>query len=166
MKGVLLVSDLESGPDLTAITADLVGAFVSNNRVSSGDLPKVIADVYGALAGLGAAAEQPEGAPAFKGAVTARKSLASREHIISMLDGKPYRSLKRHLARNGLTPDEYRQRYGLPVNYPMVAPAYSDYRREIAKRLGLGRNRKKGAAKATGGKAVKPRGRAAAPKGP
>ncbi|MEA2885151.1 MAG: hypothetical protein QOH32_4407 [Bradyrhizobium sp.] len=157
------MANCESEPNLTAITANLVGAFVSNNNVRGDDLPKVIADVYGALAGLGAAA-QPEEAPAFKGAVSARKSLASREHIISMLDGKPYRSLKRHLARNGLTPDEYRQRYGLSANYPMVAPGYSDHRREIAKRLGLGRNPKGEDAKSKAGKAPKRRGRGAAAK--
>jgi predicted transcriptional regulator len=71
--------------------------------------------------------------------VSVRKSLGSKDHILSMIDGKPYKSLKRHLSRHGLTPDDYRSRYNLPSSYPMVAPAYSEQRREVAKRLGLGR---------------------------
>ncbi|HEY0412346.1 MAG TPA: MucR family transcriptional regulator [Allosphingosinicella sp.] len=160
------MSDLESRTNLRELTADLVGAFVAHNNVRGDDLPKVIADVYGALAGLGAASPQPEEAPAFKGAVTARKSLASREHIISMIDGKPYKSLKRHLSAKGLTPADYRQRYGLPASYPMVAPGYSEKRREVAKRLGLGRKpRVAGAKAAGGGDAPKRRGRRGAAKG-
>jgi predicted transcriptional regulator len=87
-----------------------------------------------------APAEQPEEQPAteYQPAVTVRKSLASPDHIISMIDGKPYRSLKRHLGRHGLTPDQYRQRYGLKADYPMVAPAYSEQRRAMAHKIGLG----------------------------
>ncbi|RYE95881.1 MAG: transcriptional regulator, partial [Oxalobacteraceae bacterium] len=72
-------------------------------------------------------------------AVTARKSLASPDHIISMIDGKPYKTLRRHLATNGMTPVEYRERYGLKADYPMVAPTYSEARRTMAKSIGLGR---------------------------
>ena len=75
----------------------------------------------------------------FKPAVTARKSLSSPDHIISLIDGKPYKSLKRHLSGHGLTPQEYRQRYGLKADYPMVAPTYAQTRRELAKKFGLGR---------------------------
>jgi len=71
--------------------------------------------------------------------VTARKSLASPDHIISMIDGKPYKTLRRHLATNGMTPVEYRERYGLKADYPIVAPTYSEARRTIAKGIGLGR---------------------------
>jgi predicted transcriptional regulator len=71
--------------------------------------------------------------------VTARKSLASKEHIISMIDGKPYKTLRRHLATNGMTPAEYRERYNLKADYPMVAEAYSESRRAMAKKIGLGR---------------------------
>ena len=71
--------------------------------------------------------------------VSARKSLRSRDHIISMIDGKPYKTLKRHLSGHGLTPEQYRERYKLPVSYPMVAESYSAARREMAKRIGLGR---------------------------
>ena len=70
---------------------------------------------------------------------SAGKSLASRDHIISMIDGKPYRSLHRHLTANGSTPDEYRRRYNLQPDCPMVASGYSESRREMAKRVGLGR---------------------------
>jgi predicted transcriptional regulator len=82
-----------------------------------------------------------EAVPAQKytAAVSARKSLASRDHIISMIDGKPYKTLRRHLATNGMTPDEYRTRYGLKANYPMVAPTYSESRSAMAKTIGLGR---------------------------
>jgi predicted transcriptional regulator len=72
-------------------------------------------------------------------AVTVRKSLASKDHIISLIDGKPYTTLKRHLGAHGLTPAQYRERYGLKSDYPMVAPAYAEKRRELAKKIGLGR---------------------------
>jgi predicted transcriptional regulator len=72
-------------------------------------------------------------------AVSVRKSLASRDHIISMIDGKPYKTLRRHLSTNGLTPEEYRARYNLKADYPMVAESYSEARRAMAKTIGLGR---------------------------
>lgn len=78
---------------------------------------------------------EPERVPA----VSVRKSLASRDHIISMIDGKPYKTLTRHLSTHGLTQDGYRARYNLSKSYPMTAPAYSEQRREMAKKLGLGR---------------------------
>lgn len=127
--------------DLTALTVDLLSAFVANNNVRSDDLPALIASTHAALAGLNNESHVPvaEAQPEYTPAVTARKSLASREHIVSMIDGKSYKTLKRHLSGHGLTPDQYRERYGLPASYPMVAPAYSEARRDTAKRLGLGR---------------------------
>ena len=113
----------------TRANADEVHAFITSMNKTLTDLtaaPAVQQDN---------AAEQPEYTPK----VSARKSLGSRDYIISMIDGRPYRTLKRHLATNGLTPDEYRARYNLKTDYPMVAPAYSESRRETAKRLGLGR---------------------------
>ena len=137
----------EQQSDLTTLTVDLLSAFVSNNNVRSEDLPGLIQSTHAALSGLNAPSPaSPESEPEFTGAVSARKSLASRDHIISMIDGKPYRSLKRHLSSHGLTPDDYRQRYKLPSSYPMVAPGYSEQRREVAKRLGLGRKRNGGGA--------------------
>jgi predicted transcriptional regulator len=126
--------------NLTELTVDLLSAFVSNNTVRSTDLPELIASTHSALKALADEIPPPaEDTPEFTPAVTVRKSLGSRDHILSMIDGKAYKSLKRHLSAHGLTPDEYRQRYRLPADYPMVAPAYSEQRREVAKRLGLGR---------------------------
>jgi predicted transcriptional regulator len=71
-------------------------------------------------------------------AVSVRKSLASPDHIVSMIDGKPYKTLRRHLSTHGLTPEDYRARYNLKADYPMVAPAYSEHRRAMAKKIGLG----------------------------
>jgi predicted transcriptional regulator len=142
---------------LTELTVDLLAAFVSNNTVGARDLPELIASTHAALAALdgGARAEaEPERAaePEYAPAVSIRKSLGKREHILSMIDGKPYKTLKRHLSRHGLTPADYRARYKLPGDCPMVAPAYSEARREVAKRLGLGRKpgtRRRGRAKAS-----------------
>lgn len=123
----------------TALTV----AWLSNTgvRASAADVPAFLRSMFEALEGLGAAqlvtAEAGQGT--YEPAVSVRKSLASRDHIVSMIDGKPYRTLKRHLAVNGLTPDEYRQRYGLKAEYPMTAPSYSEARSSMAKSLGLGR---------------------------
>ncbi|HEY0310961.1 MAG TPA: MucR family transcriptional regulator [Allosphingosinicella sp.] len=128
--------------ELTALTADIVAAYVSHNNVSVNDLPAVIASTHGALAGLAKSAVAADATPAeaeFKPAVTRRKSLADPQRIISMIDGKPYAALKRHLATHGVTPKEYRARYNLPADYPMVAPGYSQARRDMAKKIGLGR---------------------------
>lgn len=130
--------------NLTLLTVDLLSAYLASNNVEHGDIAPLIQSTHAALKGIDApeppAAEEPEHKPA----VSVRKSTGSRNHIISLIDGKPYQTLKRHLAKHGLTPASYRERYGLPKTYPMVAPAYSEQRRAIAGRLGLGR-RVKGA---------------------
>ena len=111
-------------------------------------MPAFIAQTHASIAGLSKqeepAAPEPEvePVPEHQPAVTVRKSLASRDHVLSMIDGRPYKTLKRHLSRHGLTPAEYRQRYGLKADYPMTTPAYSEHRREVAKSLGLGRKPK------------------------
>ncbi|MBA4090105.1 MAG: MucR-family transcriptional regulator [Sphingobium sp.] len=128
--------DMDS-PDLTTLTVQLLSAYVGNNSVAPEALPDLIAATRSALSGVAAAPEPL--VPEFVAAVSARKSLASRDHIVSMIDGKPYKTLKRHLGTHGLTPAEYRSRYGLPKDYPMVAPAYSEQRRQTAARIGLGR---------------------------
>ena len=130
------MADAET-PDLTTLTVQLLSAYVSNNQVPSAELAGLIQSTRTALSGDVAAVEPA--APEFAPATTARKSLASRDHIVSMIDGKSYKTLKRHLSTHGLTPAEYRDRYKLPKDYPMVAPGYSEQRREVAKRLGLGR---------------------------
>ena len=125
--------------DLTTLTVELLSAFVSNNTIDSGDLAGLIQSTHTALAGINAPGPVEPPAREYEPAVTVRKSLGSREHILSLIDGKPYKTLKRHLSGHGLTPAEYRERYKLQADYPMVAPAYSEHRREVAQRLGLGR---------------------------
>ncbi|WP_277983907.1 MucR family transcriptional regulator [Sphingomonas faeni] len=114
-----------------------------NTRTNADDVPAFLNRMYETVSvlvgGNGAAAESEAVAPEYTPAVTARKSLASQDHIISMIDGKKYKTLRRHLATNGMTPQEYRERYGLKADYPMVAPSYSEARRTMAKSIGLGR---------------------------
>jgi len=114
-----------------------------NTRTNADDVPTFLNKMYETVSvlvgGHGMAAEPEASAQEYTPAVTARKSLASPDHIISMIDGKPYKTLRRHLATNGMTPVEYRERYGLKADYPMVAPTYSEARRRMAKSIGLGR---------------------------
>lgn len=123
--------------DLTALTVQLLSAYVANNQVPNDELPKLIAATREALGGR----VEPEAPPPqeYSRAVSVKASTASPDHIISMIDGRPYKSLRRHLKAAGLTPAEYIARYKLPKDYPMVAPGYSAQRREVAKKLGLGR---------------------------
>ncbi|MDX8437920.1 MULTISPECIES: MucR family transcriptional regulator [Mesorhizobium] len=122
---------------LIELTAEVVSAYVSNNPVPVGDLPALIDRVHGALKSAGGgAAEKPE---ALTPAVPIRKSVTP-DYIISLEDGKKFKSLKRHLSVHyGLTPDEYRAKWGLPADYPMVAPNYAAARSSLAKSMGLGR---------------------------
>jgi predicted transcriptional regulator len=125
--------------DLTTLTVQLLSAYVANNSVANDDLAALIQSTRAALAGI-STPEEPA-APVFTPAVGIRKSLSSPDHIISMIDGKQYKTLKRHLGTHGLSPAEYRERYNLPKDYPLVAPSYSEQRRETAARIGLGRKR-------------------------
>ncbi|GAA0275673.1 MucR family transcriptional regulator [Alteraurantiacibacter aestuarii] len=121
---------------LITLTSDIVTAHVANNNVDVSDLPVLIQSVYGALSGLGsveAKEERPEPA------VTIRASIKN-DHVVCLEDGKKMKMLKRHLMTDhGMTPDEYRARWNLPADYPMVAPDYAEKRRELAKKIGLGR---------------------------
>ncbi|MFN3424258.1 MULTISPECIES: MucR family transcriptional regulator [Novosphingobium] len=122
---------------LITLTSDIVAAHVSNNSVAVSDLPTLINNVYSALAGLDqpAVAEEPAPEPA----VSIRASVKN-DHIVCLEDGKKLKMLKRHLAtRYNMTPEQYRARWNLPADYPMVAPAYAEKRRELAKKIGLGR---------------------------
>ena len=113
-----------------------------NTRISADEVPAFLSkmhDTVSALLGSTDAAPVADVATEYTPAVTSRKSLASRDHIISMIDGKPYKTLRRHLTTHGLTPEEYRERYGLKSDYPMVAESYSESRRAMAKKIGLGR---------------------------
>ena len=127
-----------NGDALIELTADVVAAYVSNNPVPVGELPNLIADVHAALGRVGGA---PEPAPVDKQkpAVNPKKSVHD-DYIICLEDGKKFKSLKRHLSVHfGLTPAEYRDKWGLPHDYPMVAPGYSAARSALAKSMGLGR---------------------------
>ena len=134
-----------SKSDYIALAADIVSAFVSNNSVPATDLPALIANVHGALQNVANPA-QTQAAEKPTPAVPVKKSITP-DAIISLIDGKPYKSLKRHLARHGFSPEQYREQYGLPRDYPMVAPAYAQKRSELAKQAGLGQQRRKAAAK-------------------
>ncbi len=123
--------------DLLQITSDIVSAHVSNNPVPLGELPGLIQTVYSALTGLSAPASAPE--VELKPAVNPKKSVTD-DYIVCLEDGKKLKMLKRHLATSyGMTPAEYRAKWGLPHDYPMVAPAYARKRQELAKKIGLGR---------------------------
>jgi predicted transcriptional regulator len=125
--------------DLIELSTEIVSAYVSHNAVSPSDLPKLIAEVHGALRGL-QSNEVPMPVEELKPAVPVRKSVGN-DYIICLEDGKKFKSLKRHLRTHyNLSPEEYREKWGLPADYPMVAPSYSATRSKLAKDNGLGRN--------------------------
>lgn len=122
---------------LLALVSDIVSAHVGNNTVASGELPGLIANVYGALAGLGEPIVETVARP--DPAVSVRASIKP-DHIVCLEDGKKMKMLKRHLMTDhGMTPEQYRQRWSLAPDYPMVAPNYAEQRRDLAKQIGLGR---------------------------
>jgi predicted transcriptional regulator len=128
--------------NLLELTAEIVAAYVGNNTVAQADLPKLIANIYQSLtaAGEGAADGKSEAAE-LKPAVPVRKSITP-DYIICLEDGKKFKSLKRHLRTHyDLSPEQYREKWGLPVDYPMVAPNYAEARSSLAKKIGLGQNR-------------------------
>lgn len=125
--------------ELLTLVADVVAAYVSNNSVDATQLPELIKSVHGVMRNIDAP-EAPAAPEKPKGAVPVRGSIKP-DAILSMIDGRPYKTLKRHISRHGFTPESYREAFGLPRDYPMVAASYSDVRRETAKRLGLGRKR-------------------------
>lgn len=126
---------------LIELTADVVAAYVSNNPVPAAELPNLIADVHSALGKVGgvpsvASAEKQ------KPAVNPKRSVHD-DYIVCLEDGKKFKSLRRHIMTHyGLTPDQYREKWGLDANYPMVAPNYAAARSQLAKKMGLGRKRK------------------------
>lgn len=137
---------MDETPDTITLAAELTAAWLANpnTRADVDAVPAFLNTIHSALRDLGSAPNGAEddrtAAPTqFVPAVSVRKSLASPDRIISMIDGKSYRTLRRHLSNHGLTPEQYRERYKLKADYPMVAPGYSDARREMAKKIGLGR---------------------------
>lgn len=148
------------------LATELTMAWLSNpnTRTNVEDVPVFLKSMFDAVNGLSASPVEtlPEDTAAeYTGAVTARKSLANPEVIISMIDGKPYKMLRRHLSQNGLTPDEYRSRYGLKPDYPMVAPTYSEARRAMAMKIGLGSKGRQSKAASAASAPAKKRGRPA-----
>jgi predicted transcriptional regulator len=133
------------GETLITLTADIVSAHVSNNSVAVNDLPALIQNVHGALNALGNRKEEPEARP--EPAVSIRSSIKP-DFIVCLEDGKKLKMLKRHLMTHyQMTPDEYRQKWGLNADYPMVAPNYAEQRRTLAKKIGLGTKRRRTARK-------------------
>ncbi|KQP85405.1 MULTISPECIES: MucR family transcriptional regulator [unclassified Methylobacterium] len=125
--------------DFVDLAADIVAAYVSNNPVRPSDLPDLIRNVHASLSGLaGGVAPVSEEAEIEKPSAAQIRKSVTPDGIVSFLDGKSYKTLKRHLSSHGLDPHSYRQRYGLPADYPMVAPSYAAMRSELAKSIGLG----------------------------
>jgi predicted transcriptional regulator len=127
--------------DLASLTADIVSAYVMKNAISRSDLPNVIASVHAALQNLRRVAPEPE---KLEPRVPIKKSITP-DYLISLEDGRRYKTLRRHLTGRGLTPEAYREKWGLPRDYPMVAPNYAKQRSDLAKALGLGQARKSAA---------------------
>jgi predicted transcriptional regulator len=126
-------------PDFTSLTAEVVSAYVAKNSLRPADIPDLIASVHRALQGL---SSPPQAEPEKREpAVSIRKSITP-DFLISMEDGRRYKTLRRHLTGRGLTPEQYREKWGLPRDYPMVAPNYAKQRSELAKALGLGQLRR------------------------
>jgi len=133
---------------LISLTADIVAAYVAKNNVAAADLPTLIGQIHGSMSSLAAGGPAVKEAP--KPAVPIKKSITP-DYIVCLEDGKKFKSLKRHLgSAYGMTPDEYRQKWGLPIDYPMVAPNYAAARSELAKQTGLGRKPKAAVVKLSG----------------
>ena len=132
------MSDTSNANELLALTTDIVASHVSNNTVAITDLPQLIQQVYSALANVGLTAlSRPQPAVPIKKSITP-------DYLFCLEDGKKLKMLKRHLkTKYNLTPEEYRERWGLPADYPMVAPRYAQQRSELAKKIGLGTKRRK-----------------------
>ena len=133
---------MDDKTNLAELTADVVAAYVTNNPVPLNSLPDLIKEVHGALANAAKSADQPVEEPKTP-AVSVRRSVTS-DHIVCLEDGLKFKSLKRHLRTyHNMTPEEYRAKWGLPADYPMVAANYSEKRAALAKKIGLGNRRRK-----------------------
>lgn len=160
----------ENEPQTLEMAVRLTMAWLGNpnSRIEPEDLPRFVSAMHATIAGLaGTSGGEGRGEPSaeFAPAVSVEESLASKDYIISMIDGRPYKMLRRHLSRHGLTPEEYRKRYNLPPDYPIVAESYSAKRRKLAKQIGLGLKGRAGRwpaePKAAKGRAAKPDAKAA-----
>jgi len=140
-----LMATSDSKPlDPVALAAEIVAAFVANNHLQASELPNLLTSVHGALAKIADGKTTPETQEptTLTPAVSVRKSI-SPDHLVCLDDGKRFKSLKRHLRSLGMTPDQYRAKWNLPTDYPMVAPNYAAVRSALAKKIGLGENRRK-----------------------
>jgi predicted transcriptional regulator len=126
--------------DKVSLSAEIVAAYVAHNSITPGGLPALIESIHLALTNLGAVNAAPEPEPLVP-AVSIRKSITP-EYLICLDDGKRFKSLRRHLKSHGMTPEQYRQKWGLPPSYPMVASNYAATRSALAKKIGLGQLRK------------------------
>lgn len=123
---------------LVGLTTDIVISYLEKNSINADQVGDLIKSVHTALSKVGSAEEaEPEAVNETKSRMEIRRSITD-DYLISFVDGRNYRTLKRHLTLHGMTPDEYRTRFGLPADYPMVAPSYSAARSEMAKKMGLG----------------------------
>jgi predicted transcriptional regulator len=129
-------------PDFLGLTADLIAAYVANNSVPASELPDLMAKVHASLNGLTSAGSVKPEKPEPLTPAQVRKSITP-DALISFEDGKPYKTLRRHLTLRGLTPEAYREKWGLPADYPMTSASYSAQRSELARSLGLGLQRRK-----------------------
>ena len=136
------MAELETAEDtLLTLTADIVAAHVSNNSVAVNDLPNLIQNVHSALSGIAGNGSAPEPRPEPKVSI---RSSVKPDYIVCLEDGKKLKMLKRHLMTHySMTPDQYRQKWGLSADYPMVAPNYAEQRRTLAKSIGLGTKRRR-----------------------
>jgi hypothetical protein len=136
------MSDTSSSSNYIELAADIVSAYVSNNSVPSSELPALINEVHNALLRV-TSGVAPVVVEALKPAVPAKKSITN-DYIICLEDGKKFKSLKRHLrTQYNISPEEYREKWGLPADYPMVAPNYAKARSQLAKQMGLGQQRRR-----------------------
>jgi len=132
--------DNTEGQELVELTAQIVAAYVSNNTITSSELPQLINETHAALARATGQAAEPAGEE-LRPKVAVKKSIMP-DYIICLEDGKKFKSLKRHLRTHyNMTPEEYRDKWGLPHDYPMVAPNYARQRSDLAKKMGLGTRR-------------------------
>jgi predicted transcriptional regulator len=136
------MADNPGNSNFIELTAGIVSAFVSNNSVAAGDIPALINQVHSALLRVSSGAKDASAEP-LKPAVSVKKSITP-DYIVCLEDGKKFKSLKRHLrTQYNVTPEQYREKWGLPPDYPMVAPNYAAARSKLAKDMGLGQQRRR-----------------------
>lgn len=147
------MAEAETEAKLIELTAGIVAAYVEHNKVGVGDLPALIKATHEALGGVGQPADATAGVQQQKATPAQIRKSITPDALISFEDGKPYRTLKRHLTTMGLTVEEYKAKWGLPREYPTTAPSYSEQRSAMAKSLGLGKGGRRGSpAKSARGK--------------